>query len=182
MKKKTVIVAGITRSGLTLTMQMLEAGGFPCVGEYPGFEKYPMGEIPWAEVRGMAVKVVDTHEQLPPPGDYAVIRLRRDPTEQAKSINKFMSVMGVSPVPLSKLKASTRKNYKVIDQWVRRQSRYTSLEFEQILTQPLIAAQRLQEFLGCDLDLEAMAERVVLRSPNCYPTMLEVELSKGGDL
>ena len=30
-----IIVIGIARSGLTVTMQMLEAGGYPCEGHYP---------------------------------------------------------------------------------------------------------------------------------------------------
>lgn len=54
--KETVIVAGITRSGLTATMQMLAGGGFPCLGEYPGFEPYGVGQVPWQRCEGLAVQ------------------------------------------------------------------------------------------------------------------------------
>lgn len=40
-----IIVTGIARSGLSLTMQMLHAGGIPCAGEPPAFEPYPLGQI-----------------------------------------------------------------------------------------------------------------------------------------
>lgn len=70
-----LIVAGITRSGLSLTMQMLHAGGYPCEGEPPDFEPHPVGEMPWERCERRAVKLVDAHHQFPPAGSYDVIRL-----------------------------------------------------------------------------------------------------------
>ena len=98
-----LIVPGIARSGLTVTMQMLNAGGYPCVGEYPAFEKYNIGDIPWEECVGKAVKVVDTHIQFPPEGRYKVIFLTRDIKQQVKSQCKFLKfIAGIDSKPSSR--------------------------------------------------------------------------------
>lgn len=89
-----LIVAGITRSGLTVTMQMLHAGGYPCMGEYPAFECFDIGKIPWRECEGFAVKAVDAQLQNPPDSACKVIRLRRNLVEQCKSINKWNNLFG----------------------------------------------------------------------------------------
>ena len=93
---KTIIVAGITRSGLTLMMQILHKGGYPCFGNWPAFEGYNFGLIPWTLAKRRSVKLVDAQKQLPPPGDYHVIRLRRDLKQQTKSIIKLMKALGIS--------------------------------------------------------------------------------------
>lgn len=82
-----ILVVGLTRSGLSLTMQMLHAGGHSCFGGPPAFDGYDLGKIPWRSVGMMAVKVVETHLQFPPRdfGPFRVIRLGRDFREQAKS-------------------------------------------------------------------------------------------------
>ena len=119
--EKTVIVAGITRSGLSLMMQMLHKGGFPCYGTYPAFEDYQVGQIDYHEARHKAIKLVDSHNQLPPPGDYYVIRMRRNLDQQIKSLMKFMRIMGV-PVLGSdrrKLKRSVIRDYKKISAELR---------------------------------------------------------------
>lgn len=177
MSEPTVIVAGITRSGLSLTMQMLHAGGYPCVGHPPAFEEYPVGEIPWPEVRGKAVKVVDTHLHLPPPGRYFVIRLLRDLREQARSLNKWTSAMfRLPPAPISRIVASLRRDYATIDEWCFQQEKCLELRFEDILARPARAALDLCDFLGWDLDPARMREVVVTRPPECYGGLLEAEL------
>ena len=55
-----IIVAGLTRSGLSVTMQMLWAGGYPCLGRWPAFEQYAVGRVPWHLLPDrVAVKLVD---------------------------------------------------------------------------------------------------------------------------
>ena len=89
----TIIVGGVTRSGMTVTMQMLHMGGFPCFGNPPAFETYMIEKIPWGECEGRAVKLIDMHRHFPPNGDYRVILLKRSLREQAKSINKFLRML-----------------------------------------------------------------------------------------
>lgn len=92
---KTVLVCGCARSGLSLTMQLLYKGGYPCFGEYPAFEDYEIGQINYTENIGKAIKLVDTQLQFPPTGAYYVIVLHRDFKEQAKSTVKFLRALGM---------------------------------------------------------------------------------------
>ena len=106
MKNKypTILVAGCARSGLTMTMQMLDAGGFPCLGEYPDYEPYNFGGLPWEHARGKALKIPDAHEQLqissPPFDDYLVITPRRDLRQQAESSGKLMRQIPILKVAI----------------------------------------------------------------------------------
>lgn len=175
---KTIIIAGITRSGLTLTTQMLNAGGYPCVGEYPSFEKYDIGEIPFEDCKGLAIKVVDTHNQFPPPGDYHVIRLSRCYVEQSKSIVKFSQFFGL-PITSSERKQILKglpKDYVKIDKWAKRQDGFMSLNFEDIISNPETTALQLQKFVGIDLDIQKMIEVVFKRTIYCYDGMLELQM------
>ncbi|KKL91874.1 hypothetical protein LCGC14_1890270 [marine sediment metagenome] len=173
-----LLVAGIIRSGLSLTMQMLCAGGYPCRGEPPAFEPYPAGDIPWDECQGHAVKLVDAHEQLPPTGTFDVIRLRRNLTEQARSFNKFSCVIfGADTIPTSRLVGAFRRDYAVIDEWLRGQ-RSMVLDFETIITNPITAAIAIQDFVGDPLDIQRMAACVLRRDPQCNSRLLELDLIK----
>ncbi len=183
--KPTIIVAGMTRSGLTLTMSMLQAAGVECAGEYP-FEPYQIGEIPWAQMHGKAVKVVDTQNQIPPKqhGPYHVILLKRDFKEQAKSIEKFIRFFGQNIPAHAKgnvIVKSLEADYKEISSWARKQERCEIVKFEDLIDFPEIKAHSIYSLVsGGDMVrqeiLEKMAAVVVKRSAKCYPTMLETEL------
>ena len=181
---KTIIVAGITRSGLTLTMQMLHAGGYPCFGEYPAFEPIQeIGAIPWTECLGKAVKVVDTHTQFPPTGEYHVIRLRRDYKQQARSIGKFLKeVVGIpqSRALINQYEKSLPADYRKIDEWAKRQKGLLELDFEDIIKKPSSSVFSIANFINTRteeiINLSAMVKMVNVveqRSPDCYPGMLE---------
>ena len=172
----TVLVAGITRSGLSLTMQMLQAGGYPTVGDYPAFECFPMGLIPWGAIGDRAVKVVDVQRQFPPQGQYSVILLRRDLIEQAKSFNKFSQAFGLPAMSTLKIRASFSRDYGLISRWLQHQHRYMELRFETLIQEPDKAAASLQEFLGQPMDLGKMKAAVRKRDAYCYPGLLELEL------
>ena len=175
-----IIVTGITRSGLSLTMQMLNAGGYKCEGEYPAFEKYQLGEVPWLECKDSAVKLVDANLQLPPLGEYNVIRLRRNLEQQAKSLIKFSIALGilVTSPPISILIKSFKRDYKIIDEWGEKQNSFMYLDFEDLINNSHKASLSMQKFVGKKLDIEAMVSCVIERETNCYPTMLEFELIK----
>ena len=171
-----IIVAGITRSGLTLTMQMLHAGGFPCFGGPPGFEKYRIGAVPWQKCADKAVKLIDAHLHLPPDNfEYKIISPRRDLDEQAKSFNKFSSVFGFPTFRRAKLKKSFSKDYRKIDKWAKRHETLFT-RFEDMIERPLSVAETIRDFIGADLDIKKMASVVIKRSPKCHPEMLEIKL------
>jgi hypothetical protein len=187
--KQTTLVAGIPRSGLALTMQMLYAGGYPCMGIWPGFEMYSPERKRWDRVDNyraggcVAIKMVDIHNKLPPPGDYHIIRLHRNRVEQARSIIKFMRHRGmdVRDSALRKIACSTIQDYKKIDRWIERSGcPVLHLHFEKILEDPVREARRIQRFLDKPIIIQDMNCVVVVRSPECFPTMLEELLKKDG--
>lgn len=169
-----VIVAGIARSGLTATCHMLAAGGLRVAGEHPAYEPYPIGETPWGRINGQAVKLVDSHLHFPPPGEYAVIRLRRDLQEQCRSFDKLVGALGLPAANPADTIASFKRDYAKIDAWAGKQMASLTLEFEELITSPLQTALNLQSFLGIPLDSDAAAAAVLRRSPKCHPQLLEV--------
>ncbi len=174
--KKTVLVLGIARSGLTVTMQMLYAGGYSCAGERPAFEPFPMFGIPWDECKGKAVKVVDAQLQVPVPGNYNIIYLRRDLNEQAKSTNKFGSILsGMPEQPIKSLKNGLKKDYKAIDKWVKGHD-VLRIEFEDLIINSHEVASRINDFVGGDLDVAKMADTVIPRGPGCFDGLLELQM------
>lgn len=173
-----IIVAGLTRCGLTVTMQMLHAGGYPCAGEYPAFEPYGVGEIPWKECQGKAVKFVDPQLQFPKKlKGKKVILLSRDTVEQAKSQVKFLRAFFpiISPAPGKSLIRSINRDQSIIGLWAKKNHKVLPLRFEEIISTPQEVAQRLADFVGGNLDANKMAEVVVPRSTDCYLGMLELE-------
>lgn len=178
-ERVVIIVAGITRSGLSLTMQMLAAGGYPCAGTFPDYEPFPIGQIPWSGIDGMAVKLVDAHRQLPPVGPkYRIIRLNRNKTEQARSINKWMAAFFHLSANVSVLLGSLRRDYETIDAWASEHDTLV-LEFESIIKSPRESAERIVEWLGCPLDIDEMVKAVKPRGVECYQGLLELELISG---
>ena len=178
MNDHTIVIAGITRSGLSLTMQMLEAGGIDCVGEWPAYEKYPMGSIQWEAIKGRAVKVVDTHRQLPPKGKYKVIRLHRSISEQSKSIIRFMDQIGGITVPMSNCKKIARSlfyDYAIIDHWANKQDYVLRLKFEDLIKDKEQVANRLNVFLGGGLDTLKMQGVVIDRGVESQEELLEIK-------
>lgn len=176
-----VVVTGLARSGLTATCQMLAAGGMRVAGAYPAFEPFEVGCIPWGRVNGQVVKLVDGHRHLPPRGRYAVIRLQRDLSQQAKSFAKFTAAMFGVAASLSsggaeRVVASFRRDYEMIDQWASEQQQVMRLEFERIIEQPKVVASELAAFLGVSLDVDAAAGVIIPRSPECHPELLELRM------
>lgn len=170
-----VIVAGITRSGLTAMMQMLYSGGYPCLGEYPAFEKYQIGCIQWEDCHDKAVKLVDAHLQLPPEGNYRIIRLVRDMNEQAKSINKIFLAMGLKSAKKKLLISSLKKDYAIIDNWSAKHDTLR-VTFENIITNPSKTAEGISGWIGKSLDIAEMAASIIKRKTNCYHGILEFEM------
>lgn len=173
----TIIVAGCTRSGLTMTMQMLHAGGIECLGRYPAFEDHGIGMIPWHQCSGKAVKLVDAHQQLPRPGNYRVIRLARDLDQQVASFFKFMRMFGIpfTSEPRKMMKRSFVESYKTIDRWVGEHP-HRVLQFEAVIENPAAAAQEIADFIERPVDVSRMAGAVIARSPLCTERFYELEM------
>ena len=171
-----IIVAGIARSGLTATMQMLHAGGYPCLGKYPAFEPFTLGNIKWDLASDKAVKSVDTQLQFPPRGKkYKVILLSRDFKQQAKSTNKFLNVIGVPSIKTSALVRSIKRDYAIINKWALKQRSFV-LKFEDIINKPVETAGIISIFSGSNLKVNKMADVIIARTSDCHPEMLELDM------
>jgi len=188
MNKDTVLVMGCTRSGLSLMMQMLHASGYPCKGEPPAFEVYPMMGIPWNDIGGFAVKVVDAEAQFPPAGHRAkIIRMTRDLREQAKSIQKFTGFLsGVKMAECTnEIVKSLRASYAKIDQYLKfEEAEVLRVPFEKLIRYPRHSAKRVDAFIHGKVSSERVKDMIKVvrkRNPECYPGILELELIQNED-
>jgi hypothetical protein len=192
---KIIVVCGLGRCGSSLTMQMLNAGGIKCNGEYPTFEhdKGSLGgnDPYWLLTQnGKATKILLPHLYEFKAGDYQFIWVDRDPFEQAKSTFKFMHLInnriGKLNVPLEKdgkQIVGMANNYehdkkRGIDHLEKYGDVFT-IDFENIIMFPQSISTILEAILGQELDTEAMANEVQFRPITCGLDMdLEFRLLK----
>lgn len=176
-KPTNVVICGLARTGLTATAHLLSAGGLMVAGEWPGFEPYQLGMTPWGFINGQAVKLVDSQHHLPPPGTYAVIRLRRDLKQTAASFNKFAThLFGCPPAPVPDLVRSFQRDLRRIDRWVEQQAHVKVVDFHRLMEQPKSVANELAAFLRMDLDLVAAAAAIIKRTSEVHEDVLEAAM------
>lgn len=181
MEYDATIVTGHGRCGSSLVMQMLEAGGVPVRGAYPAFED---PSYQGKELRdGRAWKCLDIQipQLAPKRGNYRWILCTRNHREQAASQIKFAQFFGMPLLDDPSAKQKLIKSYEndtpklggLIRTWG---GPVLHIQFEEILARPNDVAVALSRFGFKDFDVEAAASVVRTRSPECYPTMMEVEL------
>ena len=188
--QEPVFVCGSGRCGSSLVMQMLQAGGYPCLGEFPAFEPDEVG-FPrsmsdlFAKCSTMAAKILDPHRTPDwPKIPVSVIWLDRNRDEQAKSMLKMARYFGETfTVKRRALAASLREDRKKAFALFAENDNAHVLElsFERILMMPATASETIATFLDADLDLAAMERAVIKRAPACRPDMeIEFEAVKAG--
>lgn len=169
-----LVVSGLPRSGTSLVMQVLAAGGVPVLtdGVRRPDAHNPRGYLELAAVKatardatwldqapGKAVKVVLPLLELLPPGPrYRVLLVTRDLREVALSQARMVGGdgdLGEWTLRLSRELTRGRR-------WLATRPGVPTLEVEhaELLARPREACRRLCAFVGGDLDLAAMA-RVV---------------------
>lgn len=170
------IVSGLPRSGTSLLMQMLAAGGYPvlCDDERRADEDNPRGYFEYTPVRrleqdnrwlaqaeGKALKVVSPLlYHLPKDFDYCLIFIQRPLDEVLRSQAMMLSRSGravASHDPAMQL--HFERHLRAVDAWIEQQpniSRLT-LNHAEVMADPRRTAERLCEFLRTDLNLERMA-------------------------
>ena len=179
--REVIIVSGLPRSGTSMMMKMLEAGGLEVMTDnerhadidnpkgYFEFEAVKNLEIDpdksWVrKARGKVLKVI-SHllRELPADNSYRILFMRRNLDEVIASQNKMLDHRGESnPVEDKKAKELFRKhiiNTKVL---VRTRPNLEMMEvrYTDVLEQPEVFAQRVNEFLGHVLDSSRMASVV----------------------
>jgi hypothetical protein len=179
--KAVVVVSGLPRSGTSMVMGMLEAGGLPVLTDqvrqadednprgYFEFEKVKaLGESTdksWVrDARGNAVKVI-SHllKELPDDNFYRIIFARRNLEEVITSQN-IMLDRQAEPNPVDDAKAITlyRKHLVNVRFLVRRKANLEMIElaYSDTLSDPESAAERINQFVGGKLDQKEMAATV----------------------
>jgi hypothetical protein len=174
------VVSGLPRSGTSLMMQMLAAGGLPALTDavrapdesnprgYLEFEpvKRLRSDQSWLEqARGHAVKIIHLLlRELPTDGrfQYRVLFLRRPMEEVVASQHAMLARAGkasADPATLSKIYLSQLAQ---VEQWLAEHTCFESrsIEYHRILRDPVAVADEVNVFLGGDLAPAAMAETV----------------------
>jgi hypothetical protein len=183
-----IVVAGAPRCGSSLLMRMLHRGGLGVVAGlgHVSYEDDRAQDIPLSaaflrECQGQAVKVLDPHRhQLAHEFDYDILWIHRDPIEQARSMVKFLRACGARIVngraAVRAIARSIPEDYLAFQRLRPHLThRVFELSFERLLTEPRTVAPRVAAFLGRDLDVDAMAGSVLVRTPRCLPGMLELD-------
>lgn len=175
------IVSGLPRSGTSMMMQMVAAGGIPVLTDgvrvadidnpkgYFEFEpvKRIKNDTSWlAEAEGKVVKLIyHLLYHLPTTYHYRVLFMRRDLDEVLGSQQEMLRRRRERGATVSQeeLKRIFEKELDRVDQWMEHQPclEVLTIEHRQVLVAPRHQAQRICDFLGGDLDVHAMASVVM---------------------
>ena len=177
-KKKLIItiVSGLPRSGTSMTMKMLEAGGIPPLTDqireadsdnpkgYYEFErakKLREGDTAWIpEAEGKVVKVIGALLiHMPPDYEYRVLFMRREMSEILASQAKMLENRGEeNKVDDATLTGLFDKHIKQVEDWMNSQPnlKYIDVNYNTTLADPAPQVKRINQFLGGELDEAAM--------------------------
>lgn len=175
-----VIVSGLPRSGTSLMMQMLQAGGMPLLidNRRPADADNPKGyweyepvtrldrDNTWmAQAEGKAVKVVSALLQyLPQHHTYKIIFMHRPVPEVLASQAVMLQRRGAPEGQADDQRLATvfAQHLERTEHWLARQPHMTVLavHYHDTLAEPVATAIRVRQFVGLPLVVEEMAHAV----------------------
>ena len=173
------IVSGLPRSGTSLMMQMLAAGGLPILsdGERKADADNPRGYLEWerikqlpkdptciAEAEGKVVKVISQLLlSLPAGHDYRIIFMQRPLPEVLKSQDKMLVRRGnAGGEDTRKIEEAFQRHLIEVNKRLaaRTDVAVLPLQYRRVLQDPQAAAESIAEFLKVPLNIEAMTQQV----------------------
>jgi len=174
------IVSGLPRSGTSLMMQMLDAGGVPVLsdGERRADTDNPKGYLEWervkqlpknpdliAEAEGKVVKVISQLILSLPDGHaYRIIFMQRPLPEVLKSQDEMLRRRGNESqvTDTSALEEAFQRHLIEVNKWLagKGNMRVLRVHYHRVLREPKAVAMEVSAFLGAALDIEAMSQRV----------------------
>ncbi len=180
--KTIVVVSGLPRSGTSLMMKMLEAGGIPILSdnlrqadvdnpngyyEIENVKALSKGDVAWlSTAQGKAIKVISALlVHLPVTYTYRVIFMQRNMQEIIES-QRRMLIHRNKPHNAdedSRLADLYTKHLDKMKQWVSEQPNFASLVVDYgklVNDDPHAAIQRIVDFLQKPLDVERMQESI----------------------
>ena len=174
------IVSGLPRSGTSLMMQMLVAGGLAPLadGERKADADNPRGYLEWeriktlpqdpaciAEAEGKVVKVISRLLLALPAGhEYRVIFMERPLAEVLASQDEMMRRRGTykEGVNAAAISAAFEKHLREVYAWLDSKSYLKSIRisYHDALSKPQQMSRQVADFLGVPLDIKAMVGQV----------------------
>jgi hypothetical protein len=171
------IVSGLPRSGTSMMMKMLAAGGIDPLTDnlriadddnpkgYFEFERVKQIETDQAwldDARGRVVKLISALlKHLPADRKYRIIFMRRSMPEILASQRQMLIRRGepADTVPDEKMAAMFEKHLAQVGSWLTAQPNIELLyvSYNEVLANPLPQIQVINRFLGGRLDTSAMA-------------------------
>ena len=178
-RSEIILVSGLPRSGTSMMMQMLAAGGLPIFsdGNRIADENNPKGYYEADLVKGLAkknkwlhdcdgqvVKVVSPLIQFLPQGvDYKVIYMRRPIPEIISSQSRMLGRLGESAADLEDQQMAQvmrSQTHSAISLLSLHENPLLRLAYADVIADPQATAAAINEFLGLQLDETAMAQVV----------------------
>lgn len=169
-KKSITIISGLPRSGTSMMMSALKAGGMPLLTdevreadpnnpkgyyEFERVKKLPKGDDVWLDsASGKAVKVISALlEYLPPDYHYQVIFMERNIHEILASQRRMLVRTGKEqqhPVADEAIQQSYKNHLSEVKSWLADQDWIDTLyvSYNQILQRPLEEFFRVAGFFG----------------------------------
>ncbi len=174
------IVSGLPRSGTSMMMQTIEAGGIPALADHlrQQDEDNPRGYYEFEPVKktrddpswvptaqGKVVKMVyRLLYDLPDNFNYKVIFMRRKLNEVLASQKKMLGRSGNQGAKVSeeKLTELYSKELADFDHWIASQKRFSllNINYKNMISSPREQAKNINNFLGGGLDIEAIVAAV----------------------
>lgn len=176
-RKPVIVVSGLPRSGTSMMMSMLAAGGIePVVDgireadennpkgyyEFERVKKLKEGDFAWVEgAQGKAVKVISALlEHLPRDYPYKVVFMRRAMPEILASQRAMLVRNGKATDTVSDeaLSVMYTRHLAQVEGWLAKQPNMQVLyvHYNEVLKDPAPHLARVNEFFGRTLDLAAM--------------------------
>ena len=177
--KPIYIVSGLPRSGTSMMMKMLEAGGLSILTdnirtadddnlqgyyEFERVKKLKEGDVEWIkDAQGSVVKVISALlEHLPAGQHYKVIFMEREMMEILSSQRKMLERRGKpgNPAEDGRFSELYGKHLDKIKSWLAHQTNMEVLyiHYNEMVEQPTVYAAKVAEFLGTSLNVKAMGE------------------------
>jgi hypothetical protein len=177
-----VVVSGLPRSGTSMMMRMLEAGGIAVLsdGERAADVDNPKGYFELERIkdleketdksylraaRGKAVKVISfLIKDLPDENDYRIVFMRRDLDEVLASQQKMIDRLGSADTDAESaaMKEAFRNDIARVRVLCRMRPNFALCEvrYQEAIADPATASRAVNAFLGGRLDEAAMSAAV----------------------
>jgi hypothetical protein len=180
-KQPVIVVSGLPRSGTSMTMHMLAAGGLPVMVdhtrqanvdnpqgyyEFERVKKLPDGDVAWVQdAQGKVVKVISALlKHLPSEHTYKVLFMRRRMEEILASQQRMLVRRGEDPkkVDDADMARLFEKHVAEVFTWLDTQNNitYINVDYNAMVADPQPQLQQINAFLGGNLDVEKMVSVV----------------------